>query len=326
MRGLRGAALVCAAICLFAAHAREAGARVVDGVVAVVSGEPVTFSEFRESVAETLGIPEGDADHYLREERDRGRILKGLETLIESVLVRQKLEALGHAVADKEVEQAVESVRKGNGMTEEEFRVALEQGGLSLAAYRRRLRWQMERGAVVRALKLRAVTVTEEEVLAYFEEHAERFRKGGEIRVEILFLPLPPGEEDGEPAVAPRIAAQQASEGIRAGMSFPEAVRLVSGTVPGAAVMEPGFLDTEDLAPEIGREVKRLRTGEVSLPVFTGEGGFLVKVLERRGGTLPEFSGMKSALTEELVDRRSEKAYSDILTELKQEATIDIRL
>lgn len=326
MRRLRTAALLCAAICLFAANAREAAARLVDGVVAVVSGEPVTFSEFRESVAEMLGIPEGDADFYLREERDRGRVLKELETLIESVLVRQKLEALGQAIADKEVEQAVEAVRRNNGMTEEEFRAALEQGGLSPASYRRRLRWQMERGAVVRALKMRAVTVTEEEVRAYFEEHAERFRKGGEIRVEILFLPPPPGDADGEPAVASRIAAQQASEGIRAGMSFAEAVRLVSATVPGATVMEPGFVDTEDLAPEIGREVQRLRTGEVSPPVFTGEGGFLVKVLERRGGTLPEFSELQGALSEELVDRRSEKAYADILTELKQEATIDIRL
>ena len=57
MRGLRGAALLCAAICLLATPAREAAARLVDGVVAVVSGEPVAFSEFRESVAEMLGIP-----------------------------------------------------------------------------------------------------------------------------------------------------------------------------------------------------------------------------------------------------------------------------
>ena len=65
--------------------ASTAGARIVDGVVAVVNDEPITFSEFRESVAEGLGIPEGDADIYLREERDRDRILRGLEALFESV-------------------------------------------------------------------------------------------------------------------------------------------------------------------------------------------------------------------------------------------------
>lgn len=304
----------------------SADGRVVDGVVAVVNGDPVTFSEFRESVAETLGIPEGDADLYLREERDRGRVLNGIETLVESVLVRQRLETLGQAVSDKEVDQAVASVRKNNGMSEEEFRAALEREGVTPPAFRRRIRWQMERGAIVRALKLKAVTVTEEEVRRYFQENEERFRKGGEIRLEILFLPVPSPEEGREQAVAPRIAAQQADEGIRAGLSFAEAVRLVTPTVPGAAVMEPGFLKTEELAPEIGREVGRLRTGEVSPPVFTAEGGFIVRVLERRGGTLPPFEELRGKLTEELVDRRSEQSYMDILSELKREASIDIRL
>jgi len=47
---------------LLASLASPVRARTVDGVVAVVNDEPITFSEFRESVAESLGIPEGDAD------------------------------------------------------------------------------------------------------------------------------------------------------------------------------------------------------------------------------------------------------------------------
>ncbi|MGE5246914.1 MAG: hypothetical protein ACM3L8_01100, partial [Verrucomicrobiota bacterium] len=44
--------------------------RVIDGVVALVNEEPITFSEVREEVAESMGIPVGDADAFLREERD----------------------------------------------------------------------------------------------------------------------------------------------------------------------------------------------------------------------------------------------------------------
>jgi len=35
---------------------------------------------------------------------------------------------------------------------------------------------------------------------------------------------------------------------------------------------------------------------------------------------------VKESLTEELTDRRSEKAYADILAELKKTASIDVRL
>jgi peptidyl-prolyl cis-trans isomerase SurA len=311
---------------LLVALAPTVGARIVDGVVAVVNDEPITFSEFRESVAETLRIPEGDADIYLREEKDRRRILAGLESLIDSVLVRQELKKLGTPVTDKEVDRSVESVWKANNMSEADFRATLAKEGISLEAYRRQIRWQLERGTVVRAKKIKEITVTEEETKAYFRENAERFLVGADVRLETLFLPFPPEGPGTDNGVRIRIAAQRASEIVRSGATFTEASGLLSAVVPGVTAFSSEFVKTEDLLPEIGREVRRLRTGEISPPIFSEGGAHLVKVLERRGGTLPEFSAVQTMLTEELFDRRSEKAFSDILVDLKKAATIDIRL
>jgi peptidyl-prolyl cis-trans isomerase SurA len=309
-----------------AALASTAGARVVDGIVAVANDEPITFSEFRESVAETLGIPEGDADIYLRGEKDRRRILAGLETLIDSVLVRQELKKLDMPITEKDVDRSVESVWRTNNMSEADFLAALATEGISLEAYRRRIRWQMERGAVVRAKKMKEITVTEEETKAYFQENAERFLVGADVLLETLFLPFPPEGPGSDNGVRIRTAAQRASEIVRSGATFTEAAGLLSSVVPGITAFSSGFVKTEDLLPEIGREVRRLRTGENSPPIFTEGGAHLVKVLERRGGTLPEFSTVRTMLSEELFDQRSEKAFSDILVDLKKAATIDIRL
>lgn len=303
-----------------------AGARIVDGVVAVVNNEPITFSEYRESVAETLGIPEGDADIYLREEKDKGRILTGLEKLIETVLVRQELKRIGESVGEKEVDRAVESVRKTSNLSEADFQALLEQEGLSLEGYRRRIRWQLERGAVVRAKKLKEVTVTEEEVRSYFRENEERFLVGAEVRLAVLVLPFPTGEAGTDNGVRIRIAAQRASDSIRSGMTLEEAFGMLSPVVPGAEVISSDFVKEEDLVPEIGKEVHRLKTGETSAPIFVKDGVHLVKVLDRRGGKLPDFSSVKSPLKEELTDRRSEQAFADILVELKKAATVDIQL
>jgi peptidyl-prolyl cis-trans isomerase SurA len=309
-----------------AAFVSTAGARIVDGVVAVVNDEPITFSEYRESVAESLGIPEGDADIYLREEKDRERVLMGLEGLIETVLVHQELKKIGQPVSDAEVDRAIESVRKSNDMSESDFQAALEQQGVSLAGYRRRIRWQMERGAIVRAMKLKDVTVTEEEMQKYFQENAERFLVGAEVRIEMLTIPLTDEGVGTDNSVRTRIAAQEASEYVRSGMTFTEAADLLSSVVPGVTVFSADFVKTEDLIPEIRKQIVRLRTGETSPPFFTEAGAHLVKVLERHGGTLPDISTVKDSLREEMLDRRSEKAFADILAELKKEATIDIRL
>ena len=311
---------------LLASLASSVRARTVDGVVAVVNDEPITFSEFRESVAESLGIPEGDADIHLREEKDRNRVLAGLESLIESVLVHQELQKIGNPITEKDVDRAVESVMKTNNMSEADFRAVLDREGLSPAGYRRRLRWQIERSTVVRAKKLKEVTVTEEETRAYFQENAERFLVGAEVRLEALYFPFPAEGAGTDNDVRIRIAAQRASESVRSGMTLAEASGLLSPVVPGIMVLSSDFVKTEDLLPEIGKEVHRLRTGETSPPVFTEGGAHLVKVLERRGGVLPAFAAVKASLTEELVDRRSENALSDILVELKKAASIDIRL
>jgi len=324
-RGRFPLALV-AACGLLLAGAAPASARVVDGIVAVVNDEPITFSEFRDSVAESFGIPAGDADLYLREERDTTRVVQGIETLVESVLVRQELKKAGQEISALEIDRAVESVRKSNNLSEADFRAALEKDGLTLEAYRRRIQWQMERGAIVRAKRFKDVTVTDEEIKAYYRANAERFLVGAEVRMETLLLPLLPGAQDREQIVRIRIAAQQAADAVRSGLTLAEAARLFAAAIPGASVFSSDFVKTEDLLPEIQKEIRRLRTGETSPLFFTESGGHLVTVLARRGGAPPDFAAIKESLAEELVDRRSEKAFGDILADLKKAASIDIRL
>jgi len=322
----RTVAIIAAAAAAMLLSAGAAFPRVIDGVVSLVNEEPVTFSEVRESVSEGMGIPVGDADALLREERDPRAVLRWIEALVDSVLVRKELERLGQPIAETEIDKAVESVRKANNLSEDQFIELLRKEGLTLPAYRRRIRWQMERGAIVRARKYKEVMVTESEVRDYFRESGERFLVGSKVRLETLFFPIDSAPSAGLDAAQARIALQQAAEAVRSGRTFAEAEALVRGTFPKVQFHAAGFVTTEDLLPDLQREVRRLRAGEASPPFFTEAGAFLLRVVERQGGTPGDFSAVKDALTEELTDRRSEKAFSDILSELRRAASIDVRL
>ena len=322
----RTIAIIAAAGAALLLSAGAAFPRVIDGVVALVNEEPVTYSEVRESVSEGMGIPVGDADALLREERDPAPVLRWIGSLVDSVLVRKELERLGQPIAETEIDKALESVRKGNNLNEAQFIELLGKEGISLPAYRRRIRWQMERGAIVRARKYKEVMVTEGEVRDYFRESGERFLAGAQVRLETLFFPIASAQPRDEDAAQARIAVQQAAEAVRAGRTFAEAEASVRGTFPKVQLHAADFVTTEDLLPELQREVRRLRAGESSSPFFAEAGAYLLRVVERRGGAPGDFSAVKDALTEELTDRRSEKAYSDILSELKRSASIDVRL
>jgi len=322
----RTGAILAAAVAALLLSAGTASPRVIDGVVALVNEEPVTFSEVRESVSEGMGIPVGDADALLREERDPRAVLRWIEALVDSVLVRKELEKLGQPVTDAEIDKAVESVRKANNLSKEQFSELLLKEGISLPAYRRRIQWQMERGAIVRARKYKEVLVTEGEVRDYFRENRERFLVGAKVRLETLFFPIDSSPSAALDTAQARIAVQQAADAVREGRTFAEAEALVRETFPKVQLHAAGFVTTEDLLPELQREVRRLRAGEASPPFFTGAGAYLLRVVEREGGTPGDFSAVKDALTEELTDRRSERAFSDILSELRRSASIDVRL
>ncbi len=322
----RTGAIIAAAAAALLLYAGTAFPRVIDGVVALVNEEPVTFSEVREAVSEGMGIPAGEADAVLREERDNRTVLRWIEGLVDSVLVRKELEKQGQPILETEIDKAVESVRKANGLNEAQFSELLAKEGITLPAYRRRIRWQMERGAIVRARKYKEVQVTESEVRDYFHENRERFLVGVKVRLETLFFPIASSPSAALDTAQARIAVQQAAEAIRAGGTFAEAEALVRGTFPMVQFHAAGFVTTEDLLPELQREVRRLRAGEASPPFSTEAGAYLVRVVERQGGAPGDFSAVKDALTEELTDRRSEKAFSDILLELRRSASIDVRL
>ena len=319
-------AIIAAAGAALLLSAGTAFPRVIDGVVALVNEEPVTFSEVRESVSEGMGIPVGDADALMREERDTRAVLRWIDALVDSVLVRTELEKLGQPIAETEVDKAVESVRSANGMNEAQFSELLGKEGITLPAYRRRIRWQMERGAIVRARKYKDVMVTEREVRDYFRESGDRFLVGAKVRLETLFFPVDSSPSAALDAAQARIAVQQAADAVREGRTFAEAEASVRGTFPKVEFHAAGFVTTEDLLPELQREVRRLRAGEVSPPFVTEGGAYLLRVVERQGGAPGDFSAVEKTLTEELTDRRSEKAFSDILSELKRSASIDVRL
>ena len=94
----RTVAIIAAAGAALLLSAGAAFPRVIDGVVALVNEEPITFSEVRESVSEGMGIPVGDADALLREQRDPRAVLRWIEALVDSVLVRKELEKLGQPI------------------------------------------------------------------------------------------------------------------------------------------------------------------------------------------------------------------------------------
>jgi peptidyl-prolyl cis-trans isomerase SurA len=222
------------------------------------------------------------------------------------------------------VDRVVESVRKQNGLDEAAFRKALETEGMTFEAYRARLRWQLERSALLRVRKGKEASVTAEEAREWFLRNGDRYAAGGEVKLAVLLFPLGEGS-DREKLVSAHRAAQAAAELVAQGKGFAEAAKILSGRFGDVGYQGGDFLPEADLPEELRREVRRLDPGEVSPPFFTSDGGRVVSVLARRGGKVPDFADVKDQVVEELSEKRGEKAFRDAMEELRREAAVEYR-
>ncbi|MDW7967641.1 MAG: SurA N-terminal domain-containing protein [Thermoanaerobaculum sp.] len=179
--------------------------------VALVNGEPITQEELESATRlnqilfqlyfqyprfaqSLLGTPEGKA-FLTRYQRD---VLE--ELILRKIQVQEararKLSA-DPARVEELVNQTLEYIKRYYDLTEEELVAELAQEGLTLEAFKARLRPQAEEQALLEALKqavTAAVTVSEEEIAAYYQANLGQF-------LDAKGQPLPLAE------VRPKIAA-----------------------------------------------------------------------------------------------------------------------
>jgi len=133
-----------------------------------------------------------------------------------------------------------------------------------------------------------AVTVTEEELRAYYQKNQKQFERPGRAVVSVLALPRTVTAADSA-ATRARLAAlrQEIVSAPDPAAKFAEVAREVSADSASAA--QGGSLGSGPpgrFVPEFDKAAYALRTGEVSEPVLTQFGYHLIRVDERKGDTL----------------------------------------
>jgi peptidyl-prolyl cis-trans isomerase SurA len=123
------------------------------------------------------------------------------------------------------------------------------------------------------------VEISDEEV----EEATKRARENArepQSRVAEIFLAIDnPAQEEEVRQLAERLTQQ-----MRQGARFSLVARQFSQSPTAAVGGDMGWLRSDQLAPDLAKEVPQLKVGQLSRPIRTSGGYYLLLVLERRAG------------------------------------------
>ena len=250
---------------------------VLDQVVAIVDDDIILASELQErvqgvrSTMESRGVEVPSDDMLIRETLDR---------LILDSIQLQLANRYGVRIPDQQLDEAMTRLARQNGLTLQQFRIALEQSGQSYAAAREGLRDDLAIQRVQQGNVMRNINISEQEIDNFLTTEEGEAMTQPEYRVVQALLSTSRGEDSAEVAAKEAYINEVLSH-IQSGQPFEQAV---SGSEPYAFTGgDLGWRKLGDIPSMFADTVPTLSVGEVTM-VRSSSGFHLVYLADAVGG------------------------------------------
>ncbi len=291
-------------------------AKIVDKIVAIVDGDVITLSELEEFLGPGRTQMEGvDVKIGNKDVRQRA-----LEQLIERKVLIHEAKDKDIEIREERIDQRIKEI-KGRFASEDEFRQALQDEGLTEAKLRKRIEENLMVAVLIdREIKSK-IRVGEEEVRKFYEENKEKFKEPGEVEISQIFLEVNKEEGWGESERKGKDLLKQ----LREGADFSLLAKEYSRGPNAAKGGKLGFLTLGELSPEFEKVVSGLKVGEVSDLIRMGDGFHIIKLEGRKAARQMELAEVKGRIEAIIFADKAEKKYREWIEKLKKKAYIDIR-
>lgn len=282
--------------------AAEAGAIVVDRIVATVDGSPITLFELERFIRLNSGA---DPNAVSRKDKE-----KALELLIGETLVRLESRRLGLSVSKEDVDLYIEEIKRGNGLDDSTLSEALAQQGFTIETYKRQIAKELLKNQLVMRQIRQQVNVTSADVSKYYEENKDMFAKAGSVHIRQIFFVLPPNASEREQQQVAAIA-QQAVQELQGGQPFPAVAKKYSQGPEASDGGSLGWMEKGQMIPQLEQVAFSLRKGDVGPPVRTGAGVHILTVDDLRATDYVPLADVEPQITERLYAQAVEERFQD---------------
>lgn len=314
LKALFAAAAMAAA--LFAPPlARTASSEVVDRIVAVINDSIITLSELNAATALAVDKLGGGMD------KDRIVELKSriLDTLIEQKLVKQASDRAGIEVSEREIDNAIDDVKRQNSMSHEQLMLALAQSGLTYREYREQLKEQIRQVKFINKEFRSKISVQPEDIEDYYRSHVDEFSGPERVRLAAVFI-----SSRDEARMKKRLAS--ALDALKGGADFASVAMKYSDGPTASSGGDLGYLDPEEVSGELKSAASALSPGEVSPPVAASGGVYIIKLTERKAPEPKPLDEVRAQIHERLFNRIMDQRFTFWLSEVKKYAHLEVRL
>lgn len=271
------AAAVVAGASITAAHVAPPAAaqQLVEGIAAIVNQDVITTYDVRQRaqlLIASSGI-EPSAESLQRAQQ------QALRDLIDERLQLQAAAEFEIEVTEDQINAALAGIAEESGVAPSALEAQLRAAGIRPATLRDQLRADIAWRRLINGLYGSRVRVSDIEISATQARIAANAERA-QYLVSEIFLPAETPQEQAD-AVS---GAQRLLAEMQRGAPFPLVARQFSGSATAAGGGDMGWMAAGELPPELQQVVDQLQPGQVSLPITTRRGIYIIALRDRRAG------------------------------------------
>jgi len=299
--------------------ADHANATIVDRIAATVNNEVITLSEVYE-----LGEDYIESTAQARPQARVSAEIEVLEELITRELVKQQLQELGLEVTQEEVDRAIDDIAMRNSVSRDRLREEVIATGLEWDVYRDDLVQQLRQMKFNQIVLQPRFSVSDDELRTIYNREVT----SGPPSRAIKGVMLPYNSEvtiDDHAVYIERLNAARAAV-LDEALSWDELIAAFPESVYASSNGEMSTYAQGELVGVLDEAVFSLEIGELSEPIETLAGVFMLMVSEEIAGDSPSFESLRPQLEAMVNQQKFETEMELWITQARRVASVDIKL
>lgn len=232
-----------------------------------------------------------------------------LDSLVDQSIIKQEAEKQKIVISEQTIDKEITELKQSYG-SEEEFNNTLETYGTTLE----KVREDIAVSLMVEKLLESEISITEEEIKTYFEEHKEEFATAEKVKASHI---LTASEEE----------AKKVKEKLDAGEDFATLAKEYStDTATSEQGGDLGFFAKGDMVAEFEEVAFSLEAGSISDPVKTEYGYHIIKVVEKQAAQEANYEDSKAEIKELLFQNEIQTNYTTWIEKKREEYDVKTAL
>jgi peptidyl-prolyl cis-trans isomerase SurA len=301
------------------------GGVTVEDIVARVNDQIISHSDYDRAMKEM----DGEAKQHGATMQQMSEGHKDLlRNLIDQQLWLSKGKELG-VNGETELIKRLDEIRKQYSLeTLEDLEKAAKEQGVSFEDFKANIRNQIITQEVMRDEVGRRVQFTQGEVERYYEAHKQDYARPESVKLNEILVSTGDaagGQDDPAKLDAAKAKADDIEAKLHAGGDFTQLAKTFSDGTTASEGGDLGEYHRGALAKVLEDKTFALQSGQYTEPVRTRQGYVILKVVQHVLAGAPPLKDVREQVEENFYMSRMEPAMRSYLTEMREQAYIDIK-